>query len=381
MGGKGGKRIDVEGMTCVEERPKLRPLDAFPVDVQGQKMIYLRDPDGFSEQTLAVPYNAYYLMMHFDGDHSIVDLQEAYARRFNGVLVTGEEIGKLIQRLDEALLLDNDRFAAARREREEAFHAAPTRAAIHAGASYPDEPAALRETIEGFFSSEEGPGPIGNRGGGDTLAALVAPHIDFGRGGPCFAWAYKAVAESPPPDVFLVLGTGHSARVPFVLTAKDFQTPFGPVRADRELIEHLQRDTEQDLLADEFAHRGEHSVEFQTVFLKYPYPDSDISFVPILCGSFQGLAPDGGSPMDSPIVSDFIEALRGAVEACGKRVCTVAGVDLIHGRGDQTRICGASSLYTMLQTVRAERVELLKYDRAIDEEAQSLVSFASMALY
>ena len=416
--------MNPKGMRGVEDRPRLRPLDAFPVEVQGRKMVYLRDPEGFSEQTLAVPYNAYFLLMHFDGDHSIVDLQEAYAKRFNGVLVTAQEIEQLTQRLDEALLLENDRFAAARSEREDAFRAAPSRAAIHSGASYPDEPAALRQTIEGFFDSEEGPGPPEGRNGGEVLKGVVAPHIDFGRGGPCFAWAYKAVADSPPPDVFVVLGTGHSARCPFVLTGKDYETPFGPVRADVELVEGLARETEQDLFEDEFVHRGEHSIEFQTVFLKYLYPDSEVSIVPILCGSFHGLVPDGGSPKDSPVVSGFIDALRRAVEASGKRVCFVAGVDLSHvgarfgdpdpltdgfiaevervdrevleavenldpealhrvtyGQGDRTRICGASSLYTLLQTIQAERAELLRYDRTIDGEAQSLVSFASMALY
>ena len=209
-----------------------------------------------------------------------------------------------------------------------------------------------------------------------------------------------------------------------MLTEKDYDTPFGPVRTDRELTEALQGRAEQDLFEDEFAHRGEHSIEFQAVFLKYLYPDTEVSIVPVLCGSFQGLAPDGGSPMDSPLVSGFIEGLRREADASGKRVCTVAGVDLSHvgarfgdsdsltdafiaevegvdrevlgavealdpkalyqvtyGQGDRTRICWASSLYTLLQTVPAERAELLRYDRAIDREAQSMVSFASMALY
>ena len=68
------------------------------------------------------------------------------------------------------------------------------------------------------------------------MKALIAPHIDFNRGGPCFAWAYKALAESQPPDVFVVLGTGHSARQTFVMSRKDFETPFGVLRADRDKV-------------------------------------------------------------------------------------------------------------------------------------------------
>ena len=66
------------------------------------------------------------------------------------------------------------------------------RPAAHAGMSYPDDADELRTMMDGFF--DEGPGhPTGIKK--EPLQALIAPHIDFNRGGPCFAWAYKALAE------------------------------------------------------------------------------------------------------------------------------------------------------------------------------------------
>ena len=70
------------------DTPLLRYLDAFPVESDGRRLIYLRDPEGLSDQTLAVPLPAYYLMTLFDGKYSIAELREAFAREFDGHEVT-----------------------------------------------------------------------------------------------------------------------------------------------------------------------------------------------------------------------------------------------------------------------------------------------------
>ncbi|MDA0745388.1 MAG: AmmeMemoRadiSam system protein B [bacterium] len=401
--------------------PRLRYLDAFPIEDEGRKLIYLRDPEGYAEQGMAVPYHVYYLLTLFDGTHSVADLQEAYASRFDGVQVQVAEIEALIGQMDEAFLLESERFEALRSEVEAQFRSETVRKAAHAGASYPEEADELRRMIDGFFEAPEGPGLPGSVQKAGSVRALIAPHIDFNRGGPCFAWAYRALAEAPPADLFVILGTGHSARQPFVLTRKDFETPLGTLKADREVIDRIGRYANQDLFEDETAHRTEHSIEFQTVFLKYLYPDRDISFVPILCGSLHGLLDEEGSPSSVPLIRNFQEALKRALQESGKEVCFIAGVDFSHvgaqfgdadplsdayiaevektdravlaaaettdadaffnvirqGK-DRTRICGTSSIYTMLNVLDAQRGELLKYDQAVDLEAGSVVSFASM---
>lgn len=408
----------------MDKRPRVRYVDAFPIEADGQQLIYLRDPEGLVPQSLAVPPHVYFLMTLMDGVRTVRDLRGAFARQFNGMEVPAEQVEALIQQLDEAYLLDSDRFRRFRRQVEAEFRNRPTREAAHAGKSYPDDGVALREAIDAFFEPPEGPGRPAPGKAASPVRALIAPHIDFQRGGPCFAWAYKALAESPPPDVFVVLGTGHSARYPFVLTRKDFETPLGTLQADQAVIDHLVQHISHDLFVDEFAHKEEHSIEFQAVFLKYLYPDRDISFVPILCGSFHEWMQGRRSPRTLPIVSDFLEALTGALAATGRRACFIAGVDLSHvgqrfgdpeplsdsfiegveqvdrallraaealdperfietisHSGDRTRVCGTSSIYTMLCAMDAHRGALLKYDQAIDREAQSMVSFTSMAFY
>ena len=406
----------------MDEKPAMRYVDAFPVAVDGRNLIYLRDPEGLAPG-IAVPYPVYALMALMDGSRSVLDLQAALATQFGGVRVSAEEIGGLIQQLDAAFLLDSAHFRAHRRQVEADFRLSSVRPAAHAGQSYPDDATELREMIDGFFTAPEGPGMPSGRSRA-PLKALIAPHIDFNRGGPCFAWAYKALAESPPPDVFVLLGTGHSARQAFVMSRKDFETPLGVLKADREVIDRVAQAAPIDVFADEFAHKAEHSLEFQAVFLKYLYPDRDIPMAPILCGSFHDLVVGKQSPMTSPVVAGFLAGLRRVLAESGKRACFVAGVDLSHVgqrfgdeeplseafiadveatdrallaaaegmdaeayfdvviRGcDRTRVCGTSSIYAMLKAMDADRGALLKYDRTVDFETQQMVSFASMAFY
>ena len=408
---------------CMNERPQIRYVDAFPIEANGQKLICLRDLEGLMEEPLAVSHHVYFLLTLMDGRHTVDDLAEGFAHQFDGTRIPEGQIEELIKQLDEACLLDNARSQNLRAEREQMFRASPVRPSAHAGQSYPLNGEELGRAIDAFFEPPEGPGSPGAPGP-TPVKGLIAPHIDFRRGGPCFAWAYRALAEAPPPDVFVVFGTGHSARRPFVLSRKDFETPLGTLKADSEVIDRMVENIPQDLFEDEFAHREEHSIEFQAVFLKYLFPDREIPFVPVLCGSFHEMVQGQYSPMSSPAVSGFVKGLKQSLDASGKRVCFIAGVDLSHvgarfgdseplsegfiegvensdralleasgamdAEGffevvtrecDRTRVCGTSSIYTMLQAMEAEGGELLKYDQAIDEEAQSMVSFASMVFY
>ena len=208
------------------------------------------------------------------------------------------------------------------------------------------------------------------------------------------------------------------------MSRKDFETPFGVLKADREVIDQIAAEAPLDVFADEFAHKEEHALEFQAVFLKYLYPNHDIPFVPILCGSFHQMVMGKTAPESAPVVADFVRVLRDVLNASGKRVCFIAGVDLSHvgqrfgdtemlsddfvadvegvdkaliekarvldangyfdvviDECDRTRVCGTSSIYTMLQAMDATRGETLKYDHIVDHETQQMVSFVSMAFY
>jgi AmmeMemoRadiSam system protein B len=261
--------------------------------------------------------------------------------------------------------------------------------------------------------------------------AIVAPHIDFRRGGPAYAWAYKQLAESQGADVYILLGTSHcGGQNPFILTFKDFDTPLGMVETDKEFTRRLQESCREDLLADEFLHRAEHSLEFQVLLLKYIARrqaelrgeiERPFKIVPILVSSFHPMVLSRTLPDEHPSVAGFIHALQEAAAKASGPVCFIAGVDLAHvgqqfgdrqpvtpdflawvraedqrlidrlgaldARGffeevakdqDRRRICGFSPLYSLIQLLDGSHGTTLKYDQAFTPETESAVTFVSM---
>src|SRR5262249_54290455 len=143
-------------------------------------------------------------------------------------------------------------------------------------------PDALAAQIDGFFSHADGPGADPPPTAA-PLRALIAPHIDFHRGGPVYAWAYRELQRSDA-DLYVVLGTCHAGMEdPFAVTLKPYDTPLGPVPVDREFCEALGRRYGTDLLGSEIAHRNEHSIEFQAVMLRHLIGDRrPFAIVPVL---------------------------------------------------------------------------------------------------
>jgi len=405
--------------------PKLRGINAFPVQISGQALICLQDPQNVSDKSLFLPPPLYFIVSLFDGQHSILDIQAEYMRRFGDFLFR-EKIDEIVGQLEENLFLEGDRFQEAWRQKEEFFKRTPVREAAFAGKSYEADPDRLRVQLEGYSGGSEGPGLPEEKEGMDGLKGVVAPHIDFQRGGFCYAFAHREIRERNSSRSFIILGTAHTPMEhPFCLTRKDFVTPLGTLKADQELIDAIASRCSFDLFQDEGIQRSEHSVEFQCIFLRYFYPEPiPLKIIPILSGSFHEAVEQGISPMEFKPIREFIEALRDSVSSAGERVCYIASADLAHmghqfgdregvreyglrilaqedeemlgyaermdGEGffssisrerDRRRICGLPAIYTMLKVLKAGEGKLLKYGQAFTPETQSVVSFASMAFY
>jgi hypothetical protein len=208
------------------DRPRLRALEAFPIEQDGERLIGLRDPSGFTEQVILLPIPALDIVSLFDGERSVSEIHQVVSSRHGQAAPAAEEIARFAERLDEAGFLDSPGFAARRRGIEEAWLAHPTRPAAHAGGAYAGDAAQLTEQIGGFFVHADGPGAPEAPAGAGTLRGLLAPHIDFHRGGPTYAWAYRALAEHSDADLFVILGTCHAGMTdPFAVTLKSYDTP------------------------------------------------------------------------------------------------------------------------------------------------------------
>ena len=182
-------------------RPRLRAVEVFPVQQEGKTLVYLKDPENFA-QPLGISPAGYFIISHFDGEHSLVDIQEAYCKQF-GTLLLSDELQRFIDLLDHHYYLQSARFLVHRNGVVEEFKKQPTRLPAHAGSVYRQDAGELRMQLDGYFSSPNGPGLPLLDSRTAVPRAVVAPHIDFHRGGPAYAWAYKGLAESEGADFML----------------------------------------------------------------------------------------------------------------------------------------------------------------------------------
>ena len=405
--------------------PKLRNINIFPVQSSGQAMVCLQDPQNISEKALFLSPPLYFIVSLFDGQHSVLDIQAEYMRRFREFLYT-EKLQEIVTQLDEALFLEGERFQEALRQKEEGFKTAPFREALFAGKSYEGDPDKLKTQLEGYFKAINGPGSLEEKKRVNGLKGVVVPHIDFQRGGFCYAFGHQEIRERNTSSCFIIFGTAHAPMENSIcLTRKDFITPLGTLNVDKELVGAIQSRCPDDLFRDEGVQRSEHSIEFQCVFLRYLYPEPlPLKIVPILSGSFHEAIGRGISPMEVPPIRQFIDALKEAVSSLGREVCYIASADLTHmglqfgdregvseyglrvlsqedqkmleyaekmdGEGffssiskerDRRRICGLPAIYSMLKVLDAKEGKLLKYGQAFTPETQSVVTFASLAFY
>lgn len=368
-----------------------------------------------------------------DGVRTSAAVQAAFSLR-TGQLLPPAELAGFVGQLDRANLLDSPRYGLQQRRAADLFRAGPTRPAVHAGGAYPGDPATLRAYLDARYTMPGGPGALPGPVSHPPRRGLVAPHIDLHRGGHSYAWGYRALAESEPADLYVLLGTCHQPmRRPFTATRLPYDTPFGPVTADTAVLDRIQQRAPFDIFGDELAHRREHSLEFQALYLRYlghSGAGTPAEVVSILCVP-PGRVPDGGTPRDDAATEEFLQALQETLTEDGRRVCFIAGVDFAHvgpqfadpvpvdqrfsdhvrtgdlkmmeliaagdadgfyrqvvgeapgpgmanesaAVGGPRRICGLAPTYALLRLVERTNGSILHYDQWIDDGGAGSVTF------
>lgn len=394
-------------------KPVLRPVEAFPIEQDGQQWIGLHDPTGFSPAQVAMSPVAFFVISHFDGRHSIADVQAAFVKQF-GQAVSSVQIGHLIRQLDDALLLDSPRFAELYGERVKAYLDNPVRPLRKDSLPPPAQ-------LEPLLRKMTQPRPAG--GAGKThLAGLVAPHLDYPRGLPCYTTAYGTLAShvqnGRAPELVVVLGTNHyGMKVAPVATDRDFETPFGKVTSDRDAIRQLSDAYGEDLLAGQYDHLNEHSVELQVTVLArllgtdrfrmvgFLLPDACEptcqANLEKLAGGLAKLAAERNGSMlivagadlshvgshfgdERPIEPAWLEEVAASDLAALSHLQAASPerfVEHLRSTSNATRVCSSGSLYVLRRTLPDAAWQDLGYHQASDPASGTCVTCVAAALW
>lgn len=162
-----------------------------------------------------------------------------------------------------------------------------TRKPIVAGMFYEDSFDELDRQINSCFTHKLGPGALPVKRTDKRIIGIIAPHAGYPFSGPCQAWAYKEIAESAFPDLFVILGTNHRGFGKAATLLEDFETPLGIVKTDVEFAKKLIKNSSFNIVENKELHAGEHSIEVQLPFLQFANKDNlnNIRIVPLIMGS------------------------------------------------------------------------------------------------
>lgn len=416
----------------VQECPRIRYVEVIPIEEKNEVLFYIRDPLEISPSPIVLTAPQFFILTLLDGTRSISDIRMEFAQRFGGILLPDHQLENFLSELDRMYILDGDTFRKRLEEVQKEFQERPTRQPWHAGQAYSAEPATLHQQLESFFTSSQGAGypqkikrsERTNKTQTREVHAILVPHIDLRVGGTCYTYGYRHLLESTQPELVIILGVAHmGSRNLFTATTKDFETPLGTAKTDQEFLERWQNASSVDLTADEWIHRSEHSIEFQLLFLQHLIK-KPFKIVPVLCGSLEPFLEEDETALElHPSIKPQLEGLRKAIQEETREIAIILSVDLAHvgpkfgdsspitisdreemqaadyelfdvlSRFDREtyrdimetnliprRVDAISAIFTFLHIFDRGEGKLLRYEQNFQEDTQSLVTYASMAL-
>lgn len=387
-------------------RPHIRRF--IPIGVkQGEKTaIVLQDPLRLSDRTMNISPEALGLLQRFQGEKSLEEIA-------GSVGATTEQLLPLVKALDEIGLLwgpNASRLESELRGRIEAAGRLPKGAAYSLG----QDAEACRSQIASWLEETEDPEL------GAEIVGIVAPHLDYGRGWPVYAAAYRGLVGAASPDRVVILGTNHfGIGDGVVLSSWGFDSPMGPVDTDRALQDRLASRLGDRATADQLDHLGEHSIQ-----LHLPWIQQVFGAVPVVAA----LVPDPLVPLiedDGKRIGtdEFLEVLSEELAAAGGRNFFIASSDLSHvgpqfgeprpvdatrrsqvethdremlkryleadasefletieWNRNPTRWCSVGNMAAVKRLAKPAKSELIDYRQAADEQGFTLVSCAAIGL-
>lgn len=395
------------------DRPCLRPLEAFPIPDGDGGTVGVRDRSGLSDVALTLSEPALHVMVLMDGANTCEDIRRKFLAS-HGQALSAETLQRMLEHLERAHLLEGPGFEVYYLSCLKEYRSAGLRDMPHAAAlGIADDSG---DPFDEMLAEAEAVAPPA------TVLGVVAPHLDYTRGKPCYAAAYGILRKRPAPDRVVILGTNHFGQsMSVVATANDFVTPLGTTRIDVAFLERLEAQC-GGLRACELDHLREHSIELQVVWLQYLFGPDSFEMVPFLCPDPCGPTGTESCKESGTDLGDFALALGELIRDDGRDTLIVAGADLSHvgpAFGDErplddafleevrqrdkraldklavndptaflrcvgeeenaTRICSAGCIFALSTTLPQATGTVLRYHQAADQVSQTCVTCAAVA--
>lgn len=373
-------------------------------------MALLRDPSNLGGQSMIVPPQVLMLLAQFQGEETLAEIferlkvpQEAHAR-----------LEEMVQKMDELGYFWGPTADALEQKKLEQLRAAG-RFTLPEEQRKPELVAQLQELIESSLAEAEDPELE------SPVVGIVAPHLDYGRGKPNYAAAYKCLqtATRQKPDRVVILGTNHTGIGDgVVMTEFGFESPLGVVNQDAGVMERLRDAFGDKLFKDQLDFVGEHSVALHLPWLQHLYPDVPV-VAALVPDPVTGLLVDDGARVGTV---EFANALKDIIRQAGGNTLFVSSADLSHrglqfgdktavdgkarnaieqydretlsawldgpdeflkafrSGGNPNRWCSVGNMLTTLIAAPHTSREMINYTQAVDDRGVVLVSSAALAL-
>jgi AmmeMemoRadiSam system protein B len=387
-------------------RPHIRNFQPLGMEKDGKSFVMLRDPSMLAEQQMAVLPQVLQLILMFQGRETLDEI----AAKTQAPLHILRDV---VTRLDEVGLIWGPRF-------EELERVAKAKITEHGhfpiscSASLGQDAQTCHEAMDKWLSDMEDPEIEGK------ILGLVAPHLDYQRGWPGYAAAYRALKKDEKPNRVIILGTNHFGIGDGVVVSEyGFATPIGKASADKSMLAFLEKTLgSKRIYADQIDHLGEHSVQMHIPWIQHFYGD-----VPMLAALIPNpLVPLVADDDARATTEQFVDAVRTALAELGGRTLLIASSDLSHvGQqfGDpgtindesanqvekidrerlaayckkdiagfeglfikdqnRTRWCSVGNMLAAQNILRPANVDLIDYQQVRDPNGMSMVSSAAIA--
>ncbi len=354
-----------------QQRPRLRPIRGFGFMQEGKPLLGLADARQISDKIVFTAPAAQAILPHLTGEHDVDTIvrkvNESVGDRIKEPL-SRQILEQFIAQLDDAALIEGPNFETLLKKVREQFDSMPVLPPSvtanfadvlvqqEIGESATEEqkaeqgPGKLRAMFDDWIKQalDKAPDPSF-----DALPkAIVAPHIDYGRGWLNYAHIYGRMRVVDRPDRIVILGTNHFGSGTGVTGCdKGFQTPLGTSPMDEGFTDLLKKnlgaDYSERLFRDRYDHEREHSIELQIAWIQHVFapPSSDGEHVPVFAALIHDPVVRGGESYDGAglALEPFIDALRKTIGDAGGRTLVISSADLSHigpQFGDRTPLGG-----------------------------------------